>query len=125
MEQRNLGKSGLSVSAVGLGCNNFGGRIDLAATRKVVHKALDLGITFFDEADTYGDPRGSSEACLGEILGDRRKDIALATKFARPMDAAGRFQGASRHTSSPRSRPASGASRPTGSTSTSSTSPIR
>jgi len=97
MEQRNLGRSGLLVSAVGLGCNNFGGRIDLAATRKVVHKALDLGITLFDEADTYGDPRGSSESCLGEILGDRRKDIVLATKFARPMDAAGRLQGASRH----------------------------
>ena len=97
MQQRNLGQSGLQVSVVGLGCNNFGGRIDLAATRKVVHKALDLGITFFDEADTYGDPRGSSEACLGEILGDRRKDIVLATKFARPMDATGRFQGASRH----------------------------
>jgi aryl-alcohol dehydrogenase-like predicted oxidoreductase len=96
MELRNLGKSGLQVSVVGLGCNNFGGRIDLGATRKVVHKALDLGITFFDEADTYGDPRGGSEACLGEILGDRRKDIVLATKFARPMDAAGRFQGASR-----------------------------
>ena len=96
MEQRNLGKSGLQVSVVGLGCNNFGGRIDLAATRKVVHKALDLGITFFDEADTYGDPRGSSEACLGEILGDHRKDIVLATKFARPMDGSGRFEGASR-----------------------------
>ena len=96
MEQRNLGKSGLQVSVVGLGCNNFGGRIDLEATRKVVHKALDLGITFFDEADTYGDPRGSSETCLGEILGDRRKDIVLATKFARPMDASGRFEGASR-----------------------------
>src|SRR5215468_8389335 len=96
MEQRNLGKSGLRVSIVGLGCNNFGGRIDLAATRKVVHKALDLGITFFDEADTYGDPRGSSEACLGEILGDHRKNIVLATKFARPMDASGRFEGASR-----------------------------
>ncbi len=81
---------------IGLGCNNFGGRIDLEATRKVVHKALDLGITFFDEADTYGDPRGSSETCLGQILGDRRKDIVLATKFARPMDAAGRLQGASR-----------------------------
>jgi aryl-alcohol dehydrogenase-like predicted oxidoreductase len=97
MEKRNLGKSGLRVSVVGLGCNNFGGRVDLEATRKVVHKALDLGITFFDEADTYGDPRGSSEACLGEILGDRRKDIVLATKFARPMDASGRFEGASRH----------------------------
>src|SRR5260370_9657550 len=96
VEQRNLGRSGLRVSVVGLGCNNFGGRIDLEATREVVHKALDLEITFFDEADTYGDPRGSSEACLGQILGDRRKDIVLATKFARPMDAAGRFQGASR-----------------------------
>ena len=96
MEQRNLGKSGLRVSVVGLGCNNFGGRTDFEATKKVVHKALDLGITFFDEADTYGDPRGSSEAYLGEILGDRRKDIVLAAKFARPMDAAGRFEGASR-----------------------------
>ncbi len=84
------------MSAVGLGCNNFGGRIDLEATRRVVHKALDLGITFFDEADTYGDPRGSSETCLGQILGDRRKDIVLATKFARPMDGSGRFEGASR-----------------------------
>src|SRR6202023_625248 len=97
MEQRNLGKSGLRVSVIGLGCNNFGGRIDLDATRKGVHKALDLGITFFDEADTYGAPRGSSESCLVEILGDHRKEIVLATKFARPMDVAGRFQGASRH----------------------------
>ena len=97
MEQRHLGRSGLAVSVVGLGCNNFGGRVDLEATRKVVHKAHDLGITFFDEADTYGDPRGSSETCLGQILGDRRKDIVLATKFARPMDASGRLQGASRH----------------------------
>jgi len=96
VEQRNLGKSGLRVSVVGLGCNNFGGRIDFDATKKVVHKALDLGITFFDEADTYGDPRGSSETCLGQILGDRRKDIVLATKFARPMDSSGQLQGASR-----------------------------
>jgi aryl-alcohol dehydrogenase-like predicted oxidoreductase len=97
VEQRNLGRSGLRVSAIGLGCNNFGGRIDLEATRRVVHKALDLGITLFDESDTYGDPRGSSETCLGQILGDRRKDIVLATKFARPMDGSGRFEGASRH----------------------------
>ncbi len=96
MEQRNLGKSGLRVSAIGLGCNNFGGRIDLEATRRVVHKALDLGITFFDEADTYGNPRGNSESCLGQILGPHRKDIVLATKFARPMDGSGRFEGASR-----------------------------
>src|SRR5262252_1561913 len=61
MQIRNLGRSGLRVSVVGLGCNNFGGRIDLEATKQVVHKALDLGVTFFDESDTYGDPRGSSE----------------------------------------------------------------
>ena len=96
MEERNLGKSGLRVSSVGLGCNNFGGRSDFAATKAVIHKALDLGISFFDEADTYGDPRGNSETYLGEILGPRRKDIVLATKFARPMDGSGRFEGASR-----------------------------
>jgi aryl-alcohol dehydrogenase-like predicted oxidoreductase len=96
VQQRNLGKSGLRVSALGLGCNNFGGRSDFAATRAVVHKALDLGITFFDEADTYGEPRGNSETYLGQILGERRKEIVLATKFARPMDGSGRFEGASR-----------------------------
>jgi aryl-alcohol dehydrogenase-like predicted oxidoreductase len=82
---RNLGSSGLRVSLVGLGCNNFGGRIDLEASRKVVHKALDLGITLLDTADVYGE-RGGSEQCMGEILGDRRKDIVLATKFGLPMD---------------------------------------
>jgi aryl-alcohol dehydrogenase-like predicted oxidoreductase len=96
VEQRNLGRSGLRVSAVGLGCNNFGGRIGFAATQKVVHKALDLGITFFDESDTYGEPRGNSETFLGEILGQHRKDVVLATKFARPMDGTGRCEGASR-----------------------------
>jgi aryl-alcohol dehydrogenase-like predicted oxidoreductase len=96
VEQRNLGKSGLAVSLVGLGCNNFAGRIDFAATQRVVYKALDLGITLFDNADTYGDPRGGAEEYLGRILGERRKDIVLATKFGRPMDAAGRLQGASR-----------------------------
>jgi aryl-alcohol dehydrogenase-like predicted oxidoreductase len=96
VEQRNLGRSGLGVSLVGLGCNNFGGRADFAAAREVVHKALDLGVTFFDESDTYGDPHGSSEEILGRVLGARRQDIVLATKFARPMDAEGRLQGASR-----------------------------
>ncbi|HXC29613.1 MAG TPA: aldo/keto reductase [Stellaceae bacterium] len=96
MEQRNLGKSGLQVSLVGLGCNNFAGRIDFDATKAVVHKALDLGITLFDNADTYGDPRGGAEDCLGRILGQRRQDIVLATKFGRPMDASGKRQGASR-----------------------------
>ncbi|MGE3782905.1 MAG: aldo/keto reductase, partial [Alphaproteobacteria bacterium] len=95
MEQRNLGRSGLIVSAVGLGCNNFGGRMDMAATRAVVHKALDLGVTFFDTADTYGE-RGGSEEYLGRALAGRRPEIVLATKFARPMDREGRLQGASR-----------------------------
>lgn len=95
MEQRNLGKSGLRVSLVGLGCNNFGGRIDLEASRKVVHKALDLGITLLDTADSYGN-RGGSEEVLGQILGDRRKDIVLATKFAMPMNDAETLKGASR-----------------------------
>ena len=96
MEIRNLGRSGLRVSSIGLGCNNFGGRIDLEATRKVVHAALDEGITLFDTADTYGE-RGGSEEFLGRILGDHRKQIVLATKFGMPMDDVGKKQGASRH----------------------------
>lgn len=95
MEIRNLGHSGLRVSAIGLGCNNFGGRIDTEASRKVVHAALDAGITLFDTADAYGE-RGGSETALGEILGPRRKDIVLATKFALPMDDAEVLKGASR-----------------------------
>ena len=95
MRQRSLGKSGVQVSLVGLGCNNFGGRIDLEASRKVVHKALDLGITLFDTADIYGE-KGGSETILGQILGDRRKEIVLATKFGMPMDEAERLKGASR-----------------------------
>jgi aryl-alcohol dehydrogenase-like predicted oxidoreductase len=95
MKKRNVGRSGLQVSLVGLGCNNFGGRIDLEASRKVVHKALDLGITLFDTADIYGNS-GGSEEYLGQILGDRRKDIVLATKFGMPMDEAETQKGASR-----------------------------
>jgi aryl-alcohol dehydrogenase-like predicted oxidoreductase len=95
MEVRNLGKSGLRVSVVGLGCNNFGGRIGLDEARAVVHKALDLGITLFDTADSYGN-RGGSEEALGQILGERRRDIILATKFGLPMDEAGLLSGASR-----------------------------
>jgi aryl-alcohol dehydrogenase-like predicted oxidoreductase len=81
---RTLGKSGLEVSAVGLGCNNFGMRIDLDAARQVVHTALDLGVTLFDTADIYGN-MGGSETMLGQILGERRKNIILATKFSGPM----------------------------------------
>src|SRR4051794_23835629 len=95
LEQRNLGRSGLIVSTVGLGCNNFGGRMDMAATRAVVHKALGLGGTFFDTADTYGS-RGAPEEYLGRALAGKRQDIVLATKFGRPMDQTGRKQGASR-----------------------------
>ena len=95
MQQRNLGPSGLQVSVVGLGCNNFGGRIDLEASRAVVHKALDVGITLFDTADIYGNS-GGSETALGQILGDRRKDIVLATKFGMPMDPDRKLTGASR-----------------------------
>ncbi|MGE0419422.1 MAG: aldo/keto reductase [Acetobacteraceae bacterium] len=85
MEIRNLGRSGLRVSAIGLGCNNFGGRIGKDATRAVIHKAIDLGITLFDTADVYGE-RGGSETLMGEILGADRKKIVLATKFGMPMD---------------------------------------
>lgn len=95
MEIRNLGGSGLRVSAVGLGCNNFGQRTDLETSRKVIHKAIDLGITLFDTADIYAG-RGGSETVLGEVLGNRRKDIVLATKYCKPMSDDGTKQGASR-----------------------------
>ena len=80
MEHAELGSSGLRVSRVGLGCNNFGSRIDLAATRAVVEAALDAGVTFFDTAELYGNG-GGSERFLGEILGGRRDRVVLATKF--------------------------------------------
>ena len=95
MQIRNLGGSGLRVSAVGLGCNNFGQRTDLETSRKVIHKAIDLGVTLFDTADIYAG-MGGSETVLGEVLGDRRKDIVLATKFSKAMARDGSKQGASR-----------------------------
>ena len=67
MQQRTLGQSDLQVSVVGLGANNFGGRMETAATRAVVHKALDCGVTLIDTADAYG-PDGKSEAAIGEVL---------------------------------------------------------
>jgi aryl-alcohol dehydrogenase-like predicted oxidoreductase len=84
MDSRRIGS--LSVSAVGLGCNNFGWHIDEAASRKVVHAALDAGITHFDTAAAYGD--GASEEMLGRALGDRRKDVVIATKFGNRRSAA-------------------------------------
>ena len=83
MEFRSVGRSGLQVSLAGLGCNNFGGRIDEDASRAVVAAALDAGITLFDTADVYG---GSlSEEYLGRALGSHRDDVVVATKFAMPM----------------------------------------
>lgn len=75
-----LGSSGLQVSAIGLGCNNFGGRLDARATRSVVDAALDAGITLLDTADIYGG-RGGSETHLGEVLKGRRDQVVLASKF--------------------------------------------
>ena len=95
MDTRNLGQSGLRVSTIGLGCNNFGGRLDEAGTRAVIHKAFDLGITLFDTADVYGE-RGGSETLMGRVLGPERKRIVLATKFAAPMDDGGEKVGGSR-----------------------------
>jgi aryl-alcohol dehydrogenase-like predicted oxidoreductase len=93
---RKLGSTGLEVSAVGLGCNNFGMRIDLEATRQVVDKAIDVGITFFDTSDNYGN-MGGSETLLGQVLGENRKNVILATKFASPMQQGVTRRNGSRH----------------------------
>ncbi len=84
MRFRQLGESGLTVSAVGLGCNNFGTRVDADATRAVVDAALDAGITFLDTAASYGE----SEAFLGDALAGRRDEVVLATKFGSRSDVA-------------------------------------
>jgi aryl-alcohol dehydrogenase-like predicted oxidoreductase len=86
MNHRRLGRSGLTVSVVGLGCNNFGARLDGKATRAVVDAAVESGITLFDTADSYGD--GQSEALLAEALGPRRKDVIIATKFGADLKGA-------------------------------------
>ena len=88
MELRSVGNSDLIVSVVGLGCNNFGGRLDLEGTRQVVEAALDAGITFLDTADVYGN-RGGSELLLGEILEGRRDQVVIATKFGWDLGAEG------------------------------------
>ncbi len=95
MQKRRLGTAGPEVSLVGLGANNFGGRSDFEASQRVVDRALERGITLIDTADSYGN-RGGSEEFLGRILGPRRKDIVLATKFGLPMDDTGTKKGASR-----------------------------
>jgi aryl-alcohol dehydrogenase-like predicted oxidoreductase len=82
METRRIGS--LEVSVVGMGCNNFGRRLEADATSDIVHAALDAGITFFDTADVYGDTQ--SEEFLGRALGRRRDDVVLATKFGPEID---------------------------------------
>jgi len=82
MRTRKLGP--LEVTVVGLGCNNFGGRLDEDGTRAVVDAALEAGVTFFDTADIYGN-KGGSEELLGRVLQDRRDRVVLATKFGKPM----------------------------------------
>jgi len=94
MQLRRLGSSGLKVSVIGLGCNNFGMRIDQAQTRMVVDAALDAGINFFDTADIYGGSK--SEVFLGEALKGRREKSVLATKFANPMGEGAYLRGGAR-----------------------------
>ncbi|MCX4469985.1 aldo/keto reductase [Micromonospora sp. NBC_01655] len=88
MTYRRLGDSGLVVSVVGVGCNNFGRKLDLDGTRAVVDAALDAGINLFDTADIYGAEPGGSEELLGQVLKGRRDDVVVATKFG--MDMQGR-----------------------------------
>jgi aryl-alcohol dehydrogenase-like predicted oxidoreductase len=91
MQTRTLG--GLEVTEVGLGCNNFGGRLDEAGTRAVVDAAIEAGVTFFDTADIYGN-QGGSETLLGTVLGGRRDIVVLATKFGKPMGDGAERRGA-------------------------------
>ncbi|MEW1955695.1 aldo/keto reductase [Terrabacter sp. NPDC080008] len=86
MTYRQLGDSGLTVSTVGLGCNNFGRRLDQQGTNAVVRQALDSGITLFDTADIYG--HGASEEMLGLALGSERENVVVATKFGMDMQGA-------------------------------------
>jgi aryl-alcohol dehydrogenase-like predicted oxidoreductase len=95
MKQRKLGNTGVAVSLLGLGCNNFGLRMPVADAQPVIHKALDTGVTFFDTADVYGN-KGGSETALGMFLGERRKEVFLASKFGNPMDQAGTMRGGAR-----------------------------
>ncbi|HEY6606237.1 MAG TPA: aldo/keto reductase, partial [Gaiellaceae bacterium] len=84
MRTRRLGSEGPDVSVVGLGCNNFGNRVDLEGTRAVVDAALEAGVTFYDTADVYGN-NGGSERFLGDVLEGRRDRVLLATKFGGDM----------------------------------------
>lgn len=95
MEYRHLGRSGLEVSVVGLGCNNFGMRCDYDQSERVVNHALDAGITLLDTADVYGG-QGKSEEFLGKILKGKRENVVIATKFASKMGEGPHKAGGSR-----------------------------
>lgn len=95
MDYRHLGRSGLQVSVVGLGCNNFGMRCDFDQSKAVVHQALEAGITLFDTADVYGG-QGKSEEFLGKLLKGNRQDVVIATKFGMKMGEGPHKSGGSR-----------------------------
>ena len=95
MEMRHLGNSGLEVSVIGLGCNNFGRRLDEKQTATVVSAAVDAGITLFDTADLYGE-NGTSETYLGKALKGHRDEVVIATKFGGPMGKLPMQKGGSR-----------------------------
>jgi aryl-alcohol dehydrogenase-like predicted oxidoreductase len=95
MEYRSLGRSGVKVSAVGLGSNQFGGKVDQAGTERIVHQAMELGINFIDTADVYN--HGRSEEVLGLALVGRWDQVVLATKLGKPMGDGPNDQGASRY----------------------------
>jgi len=97
MEYRNLGRAGVKVSAIGIGCNQFGGKVDQEGTKAIVHRALDLGINFFDTANVYGNPDGRSEEFLGAALEGLRDRVVLATKGRFKMGEGPNDLGASRY----------------------------
>ena len=95
MEYRNLGRAGVKVSAIGIGCNQFGGKVDQAGTKAIVERALELGINFFDTADVYS--RGVSEEFLGSALEGQREQVVIATKGRYKMGDGPNDIGASRY----------------------------
>jgi 1-deoxyxylulose-5-phosphate synthase len=95
MEYRNLGRAGVKVSALGIGCNQFGGKVDQDETKAIVHRALDLGINFFDTADVYSG--GVSEEFLGAALEGQRDRVVIATKGRSKMGDGPNDQGMSRY----------------------------
>jgi aryl-alcohol dehydrogenase-like predicted oxidoreductase len=95
MQYRNLGSSGLKVSAIGLGTNQFGGKVDLQTTRDIIAAALEAGVNFIDTADIYQD--GRSEKFIGQALAGKRSGVLLATKVYGEVGEGPNDRGASRH----------------------------